>query len=469
MPEFTQASANKLAGIPWSLKTTTSPDSSGRETCYFFKFISDMAENTCCFMITDTISVWAEVLDSKHTSHRARHAHSARGSSKRGFALPYHDVDEESDWRRGVVRTLGEVHENAMDGGVEFEVKNSEVADLSVYLSDTLRDFHWRWDVMSVGRIAAPILSRQLFMPMVTLATVMSNLSQSIEDASEASLKTIAERKASTAKVMPAHHLRGFLSRPAVQTTLKYIAEVDGAPSLSGYEQPAAKLVSTPSIDMADPPDGSGSRGLGSVIRPAADSSGESLGRFDGFGSARKGKGRDDTDDEDEGSVRKMRRGVTPRRSDIRATLSNETPTLRRSSFPRSRLDPDSTATEAETTRRSDAIGGNNSYSQTMDEDIGPPAAASSQPPPAPSPSLMSPRPSRPSPRDKVARAASRSPVDNSDVFGGAETQTQGSSDDSDREAELERRVRAAGMIGSAAVRTPAGGGLGSRMIRKKF
>ncbi|KAG9101313.1 hypothetical protein FS749_008033 [Ceratobasidium sp. UAMH 11750] len=467
MPEFTQALANKLARIPWSIKVTSGRDFSGRETCYFFKYTSDAVENTCSFLITDTINVWAEVLDSKHTSHRARHAHSARGSNKRGFALPYHDADEEADWRRGVVRTLGEVHANSMEGNLEFEVKDSELADLSVYVSDTSRDFHWRWDVISVGRMAGEILSKQLFMPMVTLATVVSGIGQSVDDASEDTLRTVAERKASTAKVMPAHHLRGFLSRPGVQTILRSIAQVDAAPSLSGFEPSASKLGSTPSIDMADPPDESPAP----RSRVPTSSSGDSLSRSDGIGS-RKGKGRDDTDDDEGGSIRKMRRGATPRRSDV---LAMETPTARRTSFPRALIDPDSTATEAETTRELNNTGGNNSYSQTMDEDdIGPPAAASSQPPPPPPSSRLasaSPKLSREKEKPKPARAPPRALVDNSDVFGAtqAETQTQASSDDSDREAELARRVRAAGAIGSAAVRTPAGGGLGSRMVRKKF
>ena len=68
------------------------------------------------------------VLDAKYTSHRARHAHAALGKPKRGFALPYHDEDEEAEWRRGVVQTLEEVHAQALDGGVEVEVRSSEVS-----------------------------------------------------------------------------------------------------------------------------------------------------------------------------------------------------------------------------------------------------------------------------------------------------------------------------------------------------
>ncbi|KAG8777834.1 hypothetical protein FRC12_000183 [Ceratobasidium sp. 428] len=471
MPEFTQNHANKLIGIPWSLKVTSSRDLSARETCYFFKYTSDPVEQTCSFLITDTVNVWAEVLDSKHTSHRARHAHSARGHTKRGFALPYHDADEEADWRRGVVQTLGEVHETAMVGSVEFEVKESEAADLSVYISDTSRDFHWRWDVMSVGRMAGEILSKQLFMPLVTLAAVTSSLGQSADDASEETLRTVAERKASTAKVMPAHHLRGFLSRSSTQTVLRCIAQVDAASNISGYDPPAAKLAATPSVDMADPDESPG-RDFGLRHRVPTSSSGDSLGRSDGLGPSRKGKGRDDTDDEDDGAIRKMRRGATPRRSDIQSTESHQTPTTTgRASFPRPQPDSDSTSTEGETTNNS----GHNSFSQTMDEDIGPPAAASSQPPPplSPRPAGGSPKSARPSPhaqeKPRSARAPPRAQVDKSDVFGATQAQAQASSDDSDREAELARRVRAAGAIGSAAVRTPAGGGLGSRMTRKRF
>ncbi|KAG8699145.1 hypothetical protein FRC09_006814, partial [Ceratobasidium sp. 395] len=416
MPEFTQNHANKLIGVPWSIKVISSRDLSARETCYFFKYTSDPAEQTCSFLITDTINVWAEVLGSKHTSHRARHAHSAHGHTKRGFALPYHDADEEGDWRRGVVQTLGEVHETAMVGNIEFEVKESEAADLSVYISDASRDFHWRWDVMSVGRMAGEILSKQLFMPLVTLAAVASNLGQSADDASEETLRTVAERKASTAKVMPAHHLRGFLSRLSTQTVLRCIAQVDAAPSISGYDPPAVKLTATPSVDMADPDESPG-RDFGLSHRVPTSSSGDSLGRSVGLGPSRKGKGRDDTDDEDDGVIRKMRRGATPRRSDIQGTEIHQTPTTGRSSFPHPQPDPDSTSTEGETTNNSE----NNSYSQTMDEDIGPPAAASSQPPPPPSPrpTGASPKSARPSPhaqeKPRSARAPARAPVDKSD------------------------------------------------------
>jgi hypothetical protein len=100
------------------------------------------------------------------------------------------------------------MHEAAMNGSIEFEVRESEVAvsffsrvedvkslsraqDLSVYVSDPLRDFHWRWDVMSVGRMAGEILSKQLFMPLVTLATVTSSLGQPADDVSEETLKTV--------------------------------------------------------------------------------------------------------------------------------------------------------------------------------------------------------------------------------------------------------------------------------------
>lgn len=68
------------------------------------------------------------VLDAKHISHRARHAHSAHGKPKRGFALPYHDEDEEAEWRRSVVQTLEDVHAKTINGTVEIEVRSSEVS-----------------------------------------------------------------------------------------------------------------------------------------------------------------------------------------------------------------------------------------------------------------------------------------------------------------------------------------------------
>ena len=59
-------------------------------------------------------------------------------------------------------------------------------------MSDAGRDFHWRWDVMSARMLSASILSRQLIMPLVTLAAVTSSLGQSVDDASEETLITVS-------------------------------------------------------------------------------------------------------------------------------------------------------------------------------------------------------------------------------------------------------------------------------------
>lgn len=467
MPEFTQVLANKLATVPWSTKVMSGPGSNAGEACYFFKYFSDDSENLCCFLITDTITVWAEVLDSKYTSHRARHAHSARGSArpKRGFALPYHDADEETEWRRGVVKVLGEVHEGAMDGIIELEIRDSEMSDMSVYVSDTIRDFHWRWDVMSVRNMAGSILSKQLFMPLVTLATVTSSLGQTVDDASEETLRTVAERKASTAKAMPTHHLRGFFSRSPIRTLLSCIAQVEGA-SKPNFALENSKQSSMMSVDMADTTTENVQNHSDPGARPLIRSSSDGLGRSVGPGSSRKGKGRDSTDDENEGSARKIQRGAAPRRSNILPTESGAATTLfSKAGIPQD--DSDLTASEDETDPAPSKNVANSSYSRTIDEDdISVPFPQSPRPQPStPKPAMLPTR--RTVEKPKSGRAPP--PPDNSNVFGATQTQTQASSDDSDREAELERRVRAAGAIGSAAVRTPAGGGLGSRMIRKKF
>ncbi|KDN35161.1 hypothetical protein RSAG8_11806, partial [Rhizoctonia solani AG-8 WAC10335] len=473
MPEFTQALADKLIAVPWSMKVLSTPGPETREACYFFKYLSDDSSNLCCFLITDTIHVWAEVLDSKYTSHRTRHVHSTRTSSKpkRGFALPYHDADEEADWRRGVVKTLGEVHEGATDGFVDVEIRESELSDMSVYISDTIKDFYWRWDVMSVRKLAAVILSTQLFMPLVTIATVTSTLGVSADDASDETLRTHAERKASTAKAMPVHHMRGFFSRPAIQTLLKCIAQVDGSPSTSLFPTKNTRNPSLMSVDMAEPPVDNAHRIPDSTTKSLTRPSSSSPGLHSNLGSSRKGKGRDSsTEDEDEGVAHKIPRGTTPRRSNIRYTDTDPFVTPFSKARP-AKADPDSTATEAETTRDWSKSMANTTLNE--DDIADSPQSQASKPPSAsPKPNRSSPhtgekpKPARgPNPARTPARASVRNTTD---VFG-TQTQTQADSDDSDREAELERRIRAAGTIGSAAVRTPAGGGLGSRMVRKKF
>jgi hypothetical protein len=183
----------------------------------------------------------------------------------------------------------------------------------------------------------------------------------------------------------------------------------------------------------------------------------------------RKGKGRDSsTEDEDEVIARKIPRGTTPRRSSVRPTDLEPAA----SPFSKARstaVDPDSTTTEAETTRDWTRNMVNTAFNE--DEIAEPPLSQSSKPASgSPKPTTRS---SPEKPRSARAPVQTRTPArasaaSTTGVFG-TQTQTQASSDDSDREAELERRIRAAGTIGTAAVRTPAGGGLGSRMVRKKF
>lgn len=60
-------------------------------------------------------------------------------------------------------------------------------------MSDVERDFHWRWDVVSARMLSGGILSKQLFMPLVTLAAVTSSLEQSADNASEETLITVSD------------------------------------------------------------------------------------------------------------------------------------------------------------------------------------------------------------------------------------------------------------------------------------
>ncbi|CAE6445179.1 unnamed protein product [Rhizoctonia solani] len=294
-------------------------------------------------------------------------------------------------------------------------------------------------------------------MPLVTIATVTSSLGVSTDDASDEALRTLAERKASTAKAMPVHHMRGFFSRPAIQTLLKCIAQVDGSPSSSLLATKNTRNPSLMSIDTVEPPVDIAHKVPESTFKGLTRTSSSSPGLHGGLGSSRKGKGRDSsTEDEDEVVARKIPRGTTPRRSSVRPVDPEPvvTPTPFSKAQPTA-IDLDSTATEAEITRDWTKSVMNTAFNE--DELVEPPLSQSSKPA-SESPKLTS----RPSPRvvgekprsaraPVPARTPARAPVANTtDVFG-TQTQTQASSDDSDREAELERRIRAAGTIGTAA------------------
>lgn len=216
------------------------------------------------------------------------------------------------------------------------------------------------------------------------------------------------------------------------------------------------RLASTPSINMSDPPSENGPR----IMEPrlplpttwSADAGDRVRTGFtkctpkayliqpDSSGSGRKGKGRDDAEDESEedggGSVRKTYAEATPRRSG--GGRMGIPTSARRVDFPRA-VNPDTTATETDSAGVMTSAPGNNSNSRTIDEDDDMDVQPGPSPKhPSPAARLTSPKTGRPSPRDrdKPRPPPRASNVTTSDVFGATQTQTQGSSDDSDREAE---------------------------------
>ncbi|KAI6155021.1 hypothetical protein BKA82DRAFT_306865 [Pisolithus tinctorius] len=213
MEYFSEEHSKLLLSKEWLVKVdaqTAKP--------YLFKFHSSSVDLTCCFMITDTKCIWAEVLNSKQFARRWRECN-------RRISSPLLDDDAEEAWRTRNLDLLSRAHTLGGVSDVSFEPVESKIADLAFELEcDT---FKWRWDTIFVGhKASADILSQHLIMPLISVNHLAFSSPNAVGDFSGDELEKAIDKIGRTARRTVDTHIKNAMSKPRLATTLRRMTAV---------------------------------------------------------------------------------------------------------------------------------------------------------------------------------------------------------------------------------------------------
>ncbi|KAH9902796.1 hypothetical protein C8Q73DRAFT_671801 [Cubamyces lactineus] len=208
MEYLSEDHANLLHAKEWLVKVDN--DTS---TPYLLKFYASTVDLKCFIVITDTRSVWGEILSIHQVSRRW---HDCNALANTGKAM----LEEEDSWREKCIEFLAALHSLGGAADLTFELVKSNYSDLAFELrNDT---FRWRWETFAVGpKLSADILSKQLIMPLISVTHLSFSSVDSVGKLSAADLEKSADRIGRIARRTVGTHVKNTLSKPVVATTLR--------------------------------------------------------------------------------------------------------------------------------------------------------------------------------------------------------------------------------------------------------
>ncbi|KAK7690802.1 hypothetical protein QCA50_005902 [Cerrena zonata] len=184
-------------------------------TPYLMKFHASATERTCWLMVTDTKTVWGEVLSSKLFARRWRECNPTTSGP-----APPEGLDDETEWKEQILDFLLGLHGIGGIKDLIFEVVESRRADLTFELRST--NFKWRWETYNQGpKISANVISQQLVLPLISLNHLAFSTAESMSELSEDNLEKVIDKAGRTGRRTIAHHLKNALARPRLATSIR--------------------------------------------------------------------------------------------------------------------------------------------------------------------------------------------------------------------------------------------------------
>ncbi|KAJ7773198.1 hypothetical protein B0H16DRAFT_1409110 [Mycena metata] len=206
MEQFSEEHAKLLLTKEWLVKTHDS-------TPYLFKCHFSTVDLSCFILVTDTKTVWTEVLNSKQFARRWR-------ACNPDSAVEFTREEDEEEWRTENLELLAKAHSL---GGVEssvFDCPQSNYADLALELE--YETFKWRWETCLQGsRFSAETISRHLVLPLISLNHLA--FTSAVGESSETDLEKAVDKVGRSARRSVDTHVKNAMSKPRVATALRRI------------------------------------------------------------------------------------------------------------------------------------------------------------------------------------------------------------------------------------------------------
>ncbi|KAG6836830.1 hypothetical protein H0H93_002676 [Arthromyces matolae] len=233
-------------------------------TPYLFKFYSNTVDLSCGIILTDTRTVWAEVMTSAQFARRWRNCNDTTSS-------PYAEASEEEDsWRIESLELLSRAHKLGAIDSASFELVQTNYSDIAFELG--YDGFKWRWETCFLGhKASSEIISKHLIFPLISVNHLAFSSSQAISDMSDLDMEKAVDKVGRTARRSVDTHIKNAISKPRMSTTLCRMAAMfnfapDLPPVISASEevdlevkppkQPEPPVKSRPNISVTPPDEG---------------------------------------------------------------------------------------------------------------------------------------------------------------------------------------------------------------------
>lgn len=212
---------------------------------YLIKFYASPADLTCCVLITDTKSVWAEALSGPQFARRWREVNGLEPISSSS------SIVGEEEWRAHTLELLSNAHSLGGFTDLSFEVVETNFSDVACTLED--QSFKWRWESCFLGyRASAEILSKHLVLPLISMSHLAFSSKDSVGEVSDAELTKTVDKVGRTARRNVDIHIKNTISKPRIATVLRRITAMFNFASdlpiiLTSAEKPEFEILPPPS------------------------------------------------------------------------------------------------------------------------------------------------------------------------------------------------------------------------------
>ncbi|KDQ57166.1 hypothetical protein JAAARDRAFT_178741 [Jaapia argillacea MUCL 33604] len=208
MEQFSEEHSKLLLAKEWLVKID-----SEKSIPYLFKFHMSTVDLSGCLLITDTKTVWTEVLSIKQFARRWRACNS---DSPATFSEP----GEEDSWRSQHLELLSSMHSLGGIVDTSFEVFESKNSDFAFHLDG--ETFKWRWETYREGpKTSADLLSKHLIMPLISVTHLAFSSADPVCELSEGDLEKAVDKVGRTARRTTDTHIKHAISKPRVATALR--------------------------------------------------------------------------------------------------------------------------------------------------------------------------------------------------------------------------------------------------------
>ncbi|KIY72399.1 hypothetical protein CYLTODRAFT_417986 [Cylindrobasidium torrendii FP15055 ss-10] len=229
---------NLLYTKEWAVKVDAS-----QSQPYLIKSFSSKTDTSCGVVITDTKSVWTEVLPGQHFARRWRKCNSFPLVSDAPFDLA------ENDWRAHNAEVLANAHTPGCIQDFDFEIVETKFSDLACTIEGA--SFQWRWETNYIGhRQSAEFISKHLILPLISLSN-LAFISPGLANMTDDDVEKSVDKLARTSKRTPDIYIKNVLSKPKISSTL---ARLNAAVNLPNGFPPVKSEYDTTELQPLPPP-----------------------------------------------------------------------------------------------------------------------------------------------------------------------------------------------------------------------